>query len=108
VAAIVVLTIYHGMRIAASECTGGACDVYIPLSLALPVAAIVVAAMAAARGTWRIAVAVTLLLSVAGPPVALAIWRDSPDVFVPVATVLIPLCPICVLAFWYFALRPKT
>lgn len=111
IAAIVILAAYHAMRLTAARCTGGGCDLYIPLSLLLPLAAIVmvaiagIAGVAASRGGWRLAIGATLVLGVAGPPVALAIWRDAPDVLVPAATVLIVLCPACVLAY-SFVRRP--
>lgn len=103
-ATVLVLLAYHGTRIAASQCTGAGCDLYIPLSLALPVLAIVMVAVTGvlgtreAKGGWRAAIAVAAVLGVAGPPAALAIWRDSPDVLVPVATALILLCPACIAA----------
>lgn len=114
IAAIVILAAYHVLRLAASRCTGGGCDVYIPISLALPLAAIVtvaiagIAGVAASRGGWQLAFGATLVLGVAGPPVALAIWRGSPDVLVPVATGLILLCPACVLAYSFVRRRPTT
>ena len=113
-AAIGVLVLYHAMRVAAAGCTGGGCDLYIPLSLALPLAAIVLVGITgvlgfiATRATagWRVAMAVTAALGVAGPPVAVAVWRDSPDVVVVVATFLIVLCPVCVLGYSTLVRRP--
>lgn len=112
IAAIAILAGYHAMRLAAARCTGGRCDVYVPLSLALPVAAIVMVAVAgvagvvASRGVWRAVIGATLVFGIAGPLLALAIWRDSSDVLVPVATVLVLLCPACVLAYSLVARRP--
>ena len=113
-AALGILAVYHALRVVAGGCSGAACDVYIPLSLALPVAAIVmvlatgVMGFGASRGSapWQAAIAGTAALGVAGPPAALAVWRDSPDVFVAVATVLIALCPVCVLGYSALVRRP--
>jgi hypothetical protein len=45
-------------------------------------------------------------LGVVGPIVALAIFRDSPDRFVPVATVLVVALPVSVLLYTLTAGRP--
>jgi len=115
--ALLLLVAYHGLRIAASQCTGLACDWYIPLSLVVPIAIVVAVAVAgivafpkarrAGASSWAAGIAVATVLGVAGPPVALAVLRDSPDVLVPVATVLWLLGPFYVLAFSVFAKRSR-
>jgi hypothetical protein len=113
--AVAVLAAFHILRITASTCGGTGCDLYIPLSLVLPLAAVVlvavtgIAGLTAARNSeaWRIAIAVTAALGVVGPFVALGIWRDSPDVLVAVATVLLLLCPACVLGYSVLATRAE-
>ncbi|TMD30759.1 MAG: hypothetical protein E6I95_14825 [Chloroflexi bacterium] len=104
---LVVLGAYHAMRIAATACTGGACDLYIPISLLLPIlalaAAIVTAALAisAARRdkTWLVVLSLFAVLGVAGPVVGLLVVRDSPDAFVVSSTILVALVPVSALAF---------
>lgn len=109
---VAVMAAYYALRIAAGRCTGPACDAYIPISLALPVLAIVLVAVtgvlgyAGSRGAWRAGIVVTAVVGVLGPPAALATWRDAPDVLVPVATVLILLCPACAFACWALGARP--
>jgi hypothetical protein len=44
---------------------------------------------------------VATLVSVAGPLVSLALWHDSPDVFLP-TTVLELIAPVCALIFSFF------
>jgi hypothetical protein len=110
--ALLLLLAYHGLRIAASQCAGLACDWYIPLSLVVPIAIVVAVAVAgivafptarrAGASSWAAGIAIATGLGVAGPPIALAVFRDSPDVLVPIATVLWLLGPVCVLAFSVF------
>ena len=98
---------YHVMRIAATACTGGACDIYIPISLLLPIlalaAAIVTAALALSAAqrekTWLVVLCLCAVLGVAGPVVGLLILRDSPDAFVVSSTILVALVPASALAF---------
>jgi hypothetical protein len=114
-AALLLLAAYHGLRVAAAQCAGLGCDWYIPVSLLLPIAILVAVAVAgllafpearrAGAGAWAAGIAVATGLGVAGPPVALALLRDSPDALVPAATVLWLLGPVCVLAFSVFANR---
>ncbi|HET9848650.1 MAG TPA: hypothetical protein VFR68_08860 [Candidatus Dormibacteraeota bacterium] len=51
------------------------------------------------RSAWPLAIGVTTLLSVFGPIVSLLVFRDSPDQFIPVATVLAGLLPVVALAY---------
>jgi uncharacterized membrane protein YhaH (DUF805 family) len=113
VATLALLVVYHALRIAASQCGGSACDWYILLSLLLPLAVLVLAAVtgaiaiSAARRTegeragrlWLGLIVTCTLLGVFGPLVALAVLRDSPDTLVPLATVLLVLTPVSVLAY---------
>jgi hypothetical protein len=50
---------------------------------------------------WRVILGVATLVSVAGPLVSLALWHDSPDVFLP-TTVLELIAPVCALIFSFF------
>ena len=100
---------YHALRLAAGQCVGGGCDAYIPLSLLLPVAMLVSAgvsglwAMAEAlrrkQGLWATGLGACTLLSIGGTVAAAVIWRDSPDLLVGIATVLIALTPVIVLVY---------
>jgi hypothetical protein len=108
--ALGLLAAYQGLRLAASSCTGSGCDAHIPASLLLPFSTLVAVAVAgglalsatrreAGARTWAAALATTTILGTAGTLAAVAIWRDSPDTLVPVATVLLLLGPLCALVF---------
>lgn len=105
VASLLLLALYHAMRAVAATCSGAACDVFIAPSLALPLAVLgtagVAGAMAAspARGSLRALLIAATLVSTAGPLIALALLRDSPDALVPVATFLFVVGPLAVLAY---------
>jgi hypothetical protein len=104
---IIALGFYYVLRYAATACGSHAsCDVYIPFSLLLPLLVVVLALVtgvlaiaAVPRGatTWRWILGVCTLVSVGGPLVSLAIWRDNSDVFVAVATILVLVAPVCAL-----------
>ena len=49
--------------------------------------------------TWPLAIGVSTVLGVVGPIVSLLIFRDNPDQFVAIATVLVALLPIVVLTY---------
>lgn len=114
---MLLLAAYHGLRIAASQCGGAACDWYIPISLLLPIAILLAVGVAGAlafpaarrtgAGPWAAVIAASSALGVAGPPVALALLRDSPDALVPAATVMWLLGPICVLAYTVLGRRAE-
>jgi hypothetical protein len=100
------------LRALATQCSGLQCDRYIGLSLLLPILMLVgavvtgVVALTSTRtrqqgdqGTWRGLLGGATVLSVVGPLVSLAVFRDSPDAFVPVATVLVLLTPLCALIY---------
>jgi hypothetical protein len=101
------LIAYHLMRAAATACTGGGCDVYIPVSLLLPVLVLIgaavsgVLAISAARrdGAWLVVLLVCTVIGVVGPIVALLVLRDSPDAFVVTSTILVALVPVSVLVY---------
>lgn len=97
VAAVFLVAVYFAFRAIAGSCTGAACDAYIPVSLLLPLAIWLVAAVAGVTATvrarshhtWFSVLVGAAVLGVAGPIVALAIFRDNPDAFVAGATVLV-------------------
>jgi hypothetical protein len=97
------------MRIAATACSGSVCDAYIPLSLLLPILILVgsavtgvVATLAARRdGSWLIVLGLCTAIGVAGPFVALAFMRDSPDAFVVTSTILVALAPVGALIYGF-------
>ena len=60
-------------------------------------------ASVAGREAWRRLLALFTLLSVLGPIAALLAFRDSPDAFVPVASVLLLVAPVGALAFTVLA-----
>lgn len=119
VATLALLAVYYVLRFTASRCTGLQCEWYIAPSLLLPLLILVMVALtgvlaisAALRGVkdngggaWRALLVVCTLLGVAGPVVSLAIFRDSPDILVPLATVLFLLVPISALSY---AASPQT
>jgi hypothetical protein len=97
------------MRLAATACTGSACDAYIPLSLLLPLLVLAGAvasgglAMSAARRErdWLLALSAFAAIAVIGPAIALLALRDNPDAFVVVSTILVALAPVSALAYSY-------
>ena len=102
---------FYSVRALAGACSGPECDAFIPFSLLLPLAALALAAVTgflaigAARqrrqGAWLAILAIATLLSVAGPIACAFVFRDSPDIFVPVATALIVLAPLAALVYSY-------
>lgn len=118
IAALGLLAAYGALRLIASNCTGVGCDVYIPLSLVLPVVILMMVAVTgvfailAARPrhkegsrVWLYLMIATTLLSVLGPVVGLGLFRDAPDVLVPLATVLFALLPVVALGYCFW--RPN-
>ncbi|TMD64401.1 MAG: hypothetical protein E6I84_13245 [Chloroflexi bacterium] len=101
---------FHVLRVLASNCAGAGCDWFISLSLLLPLLILVATAatgLAAfsdasrerASSAWAIGLGVITLIGVLGPVASLAIFRDSPDRFIPVVTVLAALVPISALLY---------
>ena len=80
IAVIVLVAAYFVMRTLATACAGSGCDVYIPISLLLPIliflasAMTAVVAIASARGlgAWFAVLILSTALAVLGPIVALA------------------------------------
>lgn len=107
---IALLIAYHVLRVVATQCSGAQCDVYIPLSLLIPVLVLIsalvtglVALSAARRDTaWFALLLVSIVVSVAGPLVILAILKDSPDGFVFTSTVLVIAAPLAALLYSFF------
>lgn len=108
---IVLVGAYFVMRALATACTGSACDAYIPISALLPLLILVavavtgIAATAHARPqhSWFAGLLLSTVLGVIGPIVALLIFRNSPDAFVAVGTVLELQVAVVVLAYSFLA-----
>ena len=105
VVTLVLLGAYHLMRFVAARCVGGGCDLYIPLSLLLPLLCWIAASLtglfasADARGSgWFRALAALTLVAFIGPLLSLAVFRDRPDVFVPLASLLVAVVPLAALS----------
>lgn len=102
------LALYDVLRFAAQQCSGAACDAYIWPSLLLPIGVVVVVAntgrlaiSSARKGgrSWVAPLIATTALGILGPVVVATVFRDQPDVVVPVATVLLLLTPAAALAY---------
>jgi heme/copper-type cytochrome/quinol oxidase subunit 3 len=110
------LAVYYVLRAVVAQCSGNQCDVYIPLSLLLPLLILVMAAVTGllailsarqgAQRAWVGVLGVCTLLGVLGPIVSAVIFRDSPDVLVPLATVLVLLAPLSALIYSFSAPTP--
>ncbi len=104
---------YYVLRALATRCSGLQCDQYIGPSLLVPFLILVGAlvtgllaiagAMARQIRIWQVVLSGVTLLSVVGPVVSAGLLRDSPDVFVPVATVLALLSPLFALIYSFLA-----
>lgn len=113
IAVIVLVGAYFVMRALATACTGGGCDVYIPISLLLPLlifiatAVTAVLALASARGlgAWFAVLILSTVLAVMGPIVALLVFKDSPDAFVATGTVLELQLAVVALAYSFYSGR---
>jgi hypothetical protein len=113
IAVIVLVGLYFLMRALATACTGGGCDVYIPISLLLPLlifsasAVTAVLAIASARGlgAWFAVLIISTVLAVIGPIVALLIFKDSPDAFVATGTVLELQLAVVAFAYSFYGRR---
>jgi hypothetical protein len=106
---LVLLIAYHLMRIAATACSGFACDAYIPLSLLLPFLVLIgaavsgVLAISAARRdrAWLIVLILCTAVGAIGPIIGLLVLRDSPDAFVVTSTLLVAVAPVGALAYGF-------
>ena len=116
IAVIVLVGAYFVMRTLATACAGSGCDVYIPISLLLPIliflasAMTAVVAIASARGlgAWFAVLILSTALAVLGPIVALLIFKDSPDVFVATGTALELQLAVVALAYSFYGRRAHT
>ena len=103
------LIAYYILRALAVQCSGPECETFIPFSLLLPLAALALAAVtgyvaigasrARRQGGWLVTLIICTILSVAGPIVSAVVFRERPDLFVPVATALIALAPLAALIY---------
>ncbi len=97
---VAVVVVYQVLRAMVSSCAGAACDWYIPFSLLLPVAALVLAAAtggiaayhARAWRPWGLVFAACAILGSVGPIVAAFALGDN-DAKVWVSTVLVLTVP---------------
>src|ERR1700751_4057092 len=116
VAGIVLVGAYLVMRPPATACAGSGCDVYVPISLLLPIliflasAMTAVVAIASARGlgAWFAVLILSPALAVLGPIVALLIFKASPDVFVATGTALELQLAVVAIAYSFFGRRAHT
>lgn len=109
------LALYYLLRLVASNCSGAGCHWFIPFSLLLPLLVLTLVAITGVQAVlrtwkrsedrpWTLVLAGLTVVSVAGPIIALAVFRDSPDRFVPTATVLVILLPLTALIYSF---RPE-
>jgi len=95
---VAVVVVYHVLRVLASQCSGAACDWYIPFSLLLPIVALVLAGVAGAYagrgagGVWFLLLNGCAGLGAFGPIVAAFLLSDN-DTKVWVSTVLVLTVP---------------
>lgn len=114
-AALVLVGVYLGFRAIVARCTGPACDAYIPISLLIPLLIWAMAAISAVMGivrakpasVWFVVLVVLSVLGFAGPPAALWLFRDSPDMFVTVAIAMELVVIVGVLSFSFAAGRQR-
>jgi hypothetical protein len=112
---LVLLGGYHVMRAIAMQCTGAACDAFIPFSLLVPLLVLVSAAATAVTTllharhdmTWFTLLAVCAVLGVLGPWASLIVLRDSPDALVILSTLLILTVPVSALLYSFFKLPTR-
>jgi cytochrome bd-type quinol oxidase subunit 2 len=112
---LVLVSGYHVMRPIANQCTGAACDVYIPLSLLVPLVVLISAAATSVTAlfharhdmTWFTLLAVCAVLGVLGPLASLIVLRDNPDALVILSTLLILTIPVSALLYSFFKLPTR-
>ena len=100
---------FYGLLALAGQCEGGECETYIPFTLLLPLAALVLAAVtgylaigasrARRQGGWLALLIICTIVSITGPITSAVIFRDNPDLFVPVATIVILFAPLTALIY---------
>jgi hypothetical protein len=116
VVTLIVVGGYHLLRSMAAQCRGPQCDVYIPISLLVPMLALLTSAVTGVTATasawqrartmpaerphgWWLILAGATFISVIGPPLTLAVFRDNPDAFVATATLLVAVAPVAGLTY---------
>src|SRR5215470_16705391 len=84
--ALALIVAYHLQRYAAAHCVGGGCDIYIPISLLLPllswaaaIASGVAASQDARHSHWFALLTACTAIGLFGPVVILLLLRDNPD-----------------------------
>ena len=105
---LALLLLYHLLRFVASACSGSGCDVFIPLSLLLPLLIVLMLAITGVQAmahsgpasyARRTVLGALTFIGVLGPIIALLVFRDRPDAFVWTSTVLVLLLPLAVIAY---------
>lgn len=108
------MILYYILRLLASSCSGAGCDWFIPFSLLVPLLVLVLVAITGVQAVlrswkrpqdrpWTLLLVALTVVGIVGPIVALALFRDSPDRFVPTATALLILLPIVALIYSFRA-----
>ncbi len=122
IASLGLLAAYHALRVVAAQCSGQPCDAFIPISLLLPLLIVVTVALtgllavtAAKRRAsvardpairnghylWIGFLTAAWVVGVLGPLASLAIFRDNPDPFVGIASLLAAVLPLSVLVYTF-------
>lgn len=112
-ATILLVAVYFAFRALAMSCSGTGCDAYIPVSLLIPLLILMLVAVTSALATirargrraWFAGLAAATVIGVAGPIAALLLFKDSPDAFVPAATILVLVAAGTALAFSFWPAR---
>ncbi len=100
-----VLLVYHLVRLGSVDCSGPGCEWFIPISIYLPLTAFALALITGVcaflvtrpRSLWRAVLTVAIATSAIGPLGAVVMLRNTPDLVVPVATVLLLAAPVAAL-----------
>jgi hypothetical protein len=114
------LVTYGIMRLIAEQCSGRQCDRFVPVSLFLPLAILVMVCVTGLRAVvaarrqavgatdplvknrqlaWVGPLSALTAIAVVGPVVSLAVFRDNPSLFVPIAALLAGFLPLSVLTY---------
>lgn len=108
---VLIVIMYHGLRLLLVQCSGPSCDAYSPLTLLLPIAALVLAGVtggmaayqARAHPRWTLVLTACTVLGAIGPIIAAFALTDN-DTKIWVSTVLVLTVPVTV-GMWITA-RP--